>query len=81
VSASSADDRLSQTFNAAPATVKYTYENMPVNGIQNPTTAIRNLTPTAPVYNIQGICVGTAENINRLPKGLYIVNGKKYVIK
>ena len=31
----------------------------------------------APVYNLQGICVGTAADLNRLPAGIYIVNGEK----
>lgn len=36
------------------------------------------------VYNLQGICVmKTAEksDINNLPAGLYIINGKKYIVK
>jgi hypothetical protein len=34
------------------------------------------------VYNLQGIRVArSAENLNSLPAGLYIVNGKKVVVK
>lgn len=31
------------------------------------------------VYNLNGVQVGTAETFNTLPKGIYIVNGKKVV--
>lgn len=33
------------------------------------------------VYNMQGIKVGTAEDVNKLPAGLYIVSGRKVVVK
>ena len=33
------------------------------------------------VYNMNGQYVGEAEDANSLPKGIYIVNGKKKVIK
>ena len=36
------------------------------------------------VYNLQGICVGrrmSADKINSLPSGIYIVNGTKTVIR
>lgn len=36
------------------------------------------------VYNLQGICVlrtAEASDINNLPAGLYIINGKKYLVK
>ncbi|MDE6306759.1 MAG: hypothetical protein K2L90_09250, partial [Muribaculaceae bacterium] len=36
--------------------------------------------PTTPVYNIQGIQTGTASDIDRLPTGVYIVNGLKVKI-
>lgn len=36
---------------------------------------------TGKVYNISGQYVGEAEKTDRLPKGIYIVNGKKKVIK
>lgn len=36
---------------------------------------------TGRVYNTAGQYVGESENINQLPKGVYIVNGKKKVIK
>ena len=36
-----------------------------------------NQTVTAPVYDLNGRCVGTTNAISTLPKGVYIVNGKK----
>lgn len=39
-----------------------------------------SLNPDAPVYNLQGIQVGTAATADRLPAGVYIVNGRKVKI-
>lgn len=33
-----------------------------------------------PVYNLSGIQVGTADQLQRLPAGIYILNGKKIVV-
>lgn len=35
----------------------------------------------AAVYNLQGILVGRAANLNNLPAGVYIVNGAKVLVK
>lgn len=67
-------------------------QNMNVNGFENDednTTGIENLlfesgilTHSADVYSIDGQLVRSkALNLNGLPKGVYIVNGKKYVKK
>ena len=67
-------------------------QNMSVNGFENDednTTGIENLlfesgilTHSADVYSIDGRLVRSkALNLNGLPKGIYIVNGKKYVKK
>ena len=67
-------------------------QNMNVNGFENDednTTGIENLlfesgilTHSADVYSIDGQLVRSkAINFNGLPKGVYIVNGKKYVKK
>lgn len=59
-----------------------------INGVVDEVTAIdgvifgnNTVKITDKVYNINGQCVGTNANIDRLPKGLYIVNGKKVVVK
>ena len=67
-------------------------QSMNVNGFENDedhTTGIENLlfesgilTHSADVYSIDGQLVRSkALNFNGLPKGVYIVNGKKYVKK
>lgn len=67
-------------------------QNMSVNGFESDednTTGIENLlfesgilTHSADVYSIDGRLVRSkALNLNGLPKGIYIVNGKKYVKK
>ena len=67
-------------------------QNMNVNGFENDedhTTGIENLlfesgilTHSADVYSIDGQLVRSkVNNLNGLPKGVYIVNGKKYVKK
>ena len=67
-------------------------QSMNVNGFENDedhTTGIENLlfesgilTHSADVYSIDGQLVRSkVNNLNGLPKGVYIVNGKKYVKK
>lgn len=36
-----------------------------------------NMGANAPIYNLQGLCVGF--NMDNLPAGIYIINGKKFV--
>ena len=78
-------------FNRVTANAKaISLQNMNVNGFENDednTTGIENLlfesgilTHSADVYSIDGQLVRSkALNFNGLPKGVYIVNGKKYV--
>lgn len=80
-------------FNRVTANAKaISLQNMNVNGFENDednTTDIENLlfesgilTHSADVYSIDGQLVRSkALNFNGLPKGVYIVNGKKYVKK
>ena len=53
--------------------------------VPNPTTGIANvetsLTKNYKVYNLNGVVVGTESTFKKLPKGVYIVNGKKVVKK
>lgn len=75
-----------------PGAKAISLQNMNVNGFENDednTTGIENLlfesgilTHSADVYSIDGQLVRSkALNLNGLPKGVYIVNGKKYVKK
>lgn len=80
-------------FNRVTANAKaISLQNINVNGFENDednTTGIENLlfesgilTHSADVYSIDGQLVRSkALNFNGLPKGVYIVNGKKYVKK
>lgn len=80
-------------FNRVTSSAKaISLQNMSVNGFENDednTTGIENLlfesgilTHSADVYSIDGRLVRSkALNLNGLPKGIYIVNGKKYVKK
>ena len=80
-------------FNRVNASAKaISLQDMNVNGFENDednTTGIENLlfesgilTHSADVYSIDGQLVRSkALNFNGLPKGVYIVNGKKYVKK
>lgn len=40
---------------------------------------VAGMAAEAPVYNMQGICVG--KSVDQLPAGLYIRNGRKFVVK
>ena len=57
----------------------YTYDNLPIpdgiNGIETAKTIDSN------VYGIDGRIVKRNASLEGLPKGLYIVNGKKYLVK
>ncbi len=33
-----------------------------------------------PVYSLQGLVVGNSRNLDALPRGIYIVNGKKIYV-
>ena len=46
-------------------------------GIQN----IQLETPDADVYDMRGVKLGKASELNSLPKGIYIINKKKVVNK
>lgn len=50
---------------------------------QNETTGINGLVvkPMAngKVYTLGGVCVGKADNISQLPKGIYVLNGQKFL--
>ncbi len=71
-----------------PASGTYTYK-LRFSAVKDVTTGIDNL-PLAPdattngdarIYNIQGQVVGTTTSAVALPKGIYIANGKKFIVK
>lgn len=56
-----------------------------VFNIDDTATAIGNIavegTPNGRVYSLSGVCLGTERDLNRLPKGIYVVGGKKVINK
>lgn len=58
--------------------LEVTLEPDPTTGIANVETS---LTKNHKVYNLNGVVVGTESTFKKLPKGVYIVNGKKVVKK
>lgn len=58
--------------------LEVTLEPDPTTGIANVKTS---LTKNHKVYNLNGVVVGTESTFKKLPKGVYIVNGKKVVKK
>ena len=56
--------------------LEVTLEPDPTTGIANVKTS---LTKNHKVYNLNGVVVGTESTFKKLPKGVYIVNGKKVV--
>ncbi len=76
--ASSADLRLHQTINTEGATVKLTYKS-DINGVDKIFAGTR-MDPNK-LYNLQGIPVADATDIDLLPPGIYIQNAKKLIKK
>ena len=71
-----------------PTSGTYSYK-LRFSSVKDVTTGIDNL-PLAPdattngdtrIYNIQGQVVGTTSSAVSLPKGIYIANGKKFIVK
>lgn len=62
-------------------------KSISINGVLDETDAIDGLTmderllQNGAIYDLSGRNVGAVANMSQLPKGLYIVNGKKYVVK
>lgn len=69
------------TFNATLTSkfkaIKVTLEDNGTDGIQ--AINVVNQKPNNKIYNIQGQYVATRDEIYSLPKGIYIINGKKIV--
>lgn len=64
----------------------YGSKKISINGIFDDTTGIVGLTTDNVrhdniVYDMSGRKVGSTESMERLPKGIYVVNGKKWIVK
>lgn len=76
IGASSADIRLQDKINTEGATVKTTHKSTQT-GIQH--TGANRTRQYDLVYNMNGTCVGRADQLSAQPRGLYIVDGEKIV--
>ena len=79
------DNRTIQYNPSSPRFATYKSVQTPVQLYkQAPPTAIQEIlsASTAPViYRLNGTRVGNATTLDKLPKGIYIVNGKKWLVK
>ena len=74
------DTYLAQNYGHANAEIRLTYTVTIGTGIDGINAGTNNLT----VYSIDGVCVlrnAKADDLKNLEKGLYIVNGKKMVVR
>ena len=58
-------------------TYRFDIASLPPSGIEYNTTT----NPSQKVYDLQGRYVGERDNLQELPRGIYIVNGKKLIKK
>lgn len=77
VGASSADIRLRGTVTTTAATVKHTYKSM-AQRVEQIGTSRQNVSE---VYNLQGVCVGTMNQADSLPKGILLTGERKFIKK
>lgn len=57
------------------------FDNNIITGIHEITNDIVKDQKVKKIYNINGQIVGTTDNMPQLNKGIYIINGKKHIIK
>ena len=69
---------LQVTGTASPAKLNVIFDDV-ADGIEGIETSEGST--VSDVYTLAGIKVGTSSDINKLPKGIYIVNGKKVIVK
>lgn len=80
LAASSEDIRLTRDINATAGVAKETYLSAHANQIET-VTSQSQLQPTDHVYTVMGAYVCTAKEFDRLAKGIYVLNGQKYIKK
>jgi beta-glucosidase len=81
IATSSADEdvKYQQSVNTEAGTVGETYISTHIDEI--PAVSQRQLLKTDHIYNVMGAYVGPASCFDRLPKGVYVLNGVKYIKK
>lgn len=80
LSASSEDIRATKTLNAEAGVAKDTY----ISGIATSVERVessRNLQKDDHIYNVMGAYMCTAKDYDKLPAGIYVLNGRKYIKK
>lgn len=80
LAASSADVRLSSAITAETGVAKDTYISQNADRIEVVKSA-GELLPTDHVYTVMGAYVCQASDYSRLPAGIYVLNGHKYIKK
>lgn len=70
-----------RSYFVVPSGTNYAALRVDIDGTPTSIDAIDGamLVVVAPVYNLQGQCVGNS--LNGLPRGVYVQNGKKYVVR
>lgn len=70
-----------RSYFVVPSGTNYAALRVDIDGTPTSVDAIDGamLVVVAPVYNLQGQCVGNS--LNGLPRGVYVQNGKKYVVR
>lgn len=81
IATSSADEdvKYQQAVNTEAGTVEETYISTHIDEI--PAVSQRQLLKTDHIYNVMGAYVGPASCFDRLPQGVYVLNGVKYIKK
>lgn len=80
LAASSADIRLTQSIQTAEGVAQETYLSEGASSIPTVQSA-KELAPTDHVYNVIGAYVCPASEFDKLPKGIYVLNGHKFIKK
>ena len=78
VGSSSDDERLSTTVTTTARKFRDTYLSNSGTGINNGNDNVNgNNVQSSTIYDLNGTAVGTANDLQSLPKGIYILNGQK----
>lgn len=80
LAASSADVRLTKDLQTKEGVAKETYISNNASAIEV-VEDVKQLMPDDHVYSVMGVYVGSASAFDRLPAGIYVLNGMKYFKK
>lgn len=80
LAASSEDIRATKSLNAEAGVAKETYISENATGIEKVETSAK-LQKNDHIYNVLGAYMCTAKDYDKLPAGIYVLNGRKYIKK